>query len=94
LARLYIGGQMATLVSANAAKDKSKNKDFVDAINYRIKSAKSNLKMISSALPELTSFLASPNDANAQKVVSAMKDKDLSSAVSSLLPKSEDYKQE
>lgn len=91
-ARLFIGGQMAALVASNSVKDKSSNAKFQSVQDHRIATATKNLKAVAPSLPELKRFLASPNTSNAHKVVDAMKNKDLSRAVSGLLPKESNYK--
>jgi hypothetical protein len=91
LSRLFIEGQMAKLVSATAALSKSKHPGYVKAQKARAGAARSALGEVKS-VASLKAFLASPNDANARKVEAAIKGKDLTREVGSLLPSPGSYK--
>lgn len=88
LSRLFVEGQAAKLVSATQAANKSDHPKYKEAQQARIESAKKALANVA----EAKDFLADPSDANARKLVEAIKDKDLSAQVGSLLPAKDSYK--
>ncbi len=88
LARMFVEGQAAKLVSATQAANKSDHPKYKEAQQARIASATKALSNVA----EAKAFLADPSDANARKLVEAIKDKDLSAQVGSLLPAKDSYK--
>ena len=91
LARFFVTGQAAKLVSAVDASGKSSNADYKAAQDKRAAMAKEALSAVKS-VPEAAALVASPTEANARKLVAAIKDKDLSGEVGSLLPAESSYK--
>ena len=91
LARFYVVGQAAKLVSASAAAAKSDNPDYQAAQQTRISDATKALSAVTS-VPEAGALIASPSEANARKLVAAIQDKDLSGEVGSLVPAQSTYK--
>jgi hypothetical protein len=91
LARLFVTGQAAKLVSATKAIGKSDHAKYVDAQKKRVASASKALALVKS-VPEVKKLLASPTEANARAVVAAIKAKDLSGEVGKALPKKGSYK--
>ncbi len=88
LARMFVEGQAAKLVSAASAMNKSDHPKYKEAQKARFDSASKALANV----PEAKALLADPSDANARKLVEAIKDKDLSAQVGSLLPAKDSYK--
>lgn len=91
LARLFVTGQAAKLVSANGVMTKATDAAFKDAQQKRAKSAADALAALKS-VPEAAALVATPTEENARKLVTAIASKDLSAEVASLLPKPSDYK--
>ncbi len=91
LAEFFIIGQAAKLVSAVEVMNKSDNPKFRTAQEKRVTDARAALSAVKS-IPQAAALIASPNEANARKLVAAIKGKDLSAAVAKLLPKKDDYK--
>lgn len=91
-ARLYLGGQAATLVAASAVKGKVKNAKFNAAQDKRIQTARKALTAVKGAVPAAAKLLAKPTDANALAFEAAIQGKDLSAKVAALLPKESGYK--
>ena len=87
LARFYVVGQAAKLVSATSAVAKSDNADYQAAQQARIDGATKALSAVSS-VPEAAALVASPTEANARLLVAAIKEKDLSGEVGGMLPSS------
>ena len=91
LARTYVVGRAAMLVTATAAKDKSSSPAFKDAMQAEIKSATAALQAVKS-VPEAAALIAAPTDDNARKLAAAIATKDLTAEVGALLPKPDTYK--
>ena len=91
LARMFITGQAAKLVSAAEAIGKSDHAKYVAAQKERAASASKALALVTS-VPAVKTLLATPNEANARAVVAAIQDKDLSGEVGKALPKKGSYK--
>ena len=91
LARMFVIGRAAMLVTASGALTKSDNAAYQEAMQKEIDSAKAALTAVKS-VPEAAALVAEPTEANARKLVAAVADKDLTGEVSSLLPKPEEYK--
>jgi hypothetical protein len=91
LARMFVTGRAAMLVTATAALSKSDNATYKEAMQKQVQSATSDLKAVKS-VPEAAALVAAPTDANARKLVAAIEGKDLASEVKPLLPKPEEYK--
>ena len=83
LARLYVVGQAAALVSATAAIAKTDDPKYTAAQKKRI----ANATEVLSKLPEAASLLKSPSKAAGRAFTKAIKDKDLMGLVGSRLPK-------
>jgi hypothetical protein len=91
LARLFVTGQAAKLVSAAQAQAKSDNPDYQAAQKKRADDAVQVLSAVKS-VPEAQALVASPTDENARALVDAIADKDLSAEVGALLPDQASYK--
>jgi Cytochrome c554 and c-prime len=91
LARFFVAGRAAMLVTATQSLGKSDNPAYKEALQKEIASATTALSALKS-LPEAAALVASPNDDNARKLVAALAGKDVSAEVKSFLPKPEDYK--
>jgi hypothetical protein len=89
LARLAVTGHAAKLVSAAAAMAKSSDPAYQQAQQQRVDAAAAALSSLTS-VPEAAALVASPTEANAQALVKAIADKDLSAEVK--LPSSSSYK--
>ena len=91
LARMFVTGQAAKLVSATEAMGKSDHAKYVDAQKKRAASASEALALVKS-VPEVQKLLATPTEANARAAVAAIQDKDLSAEVGKALPAKDSYK--
>lgn len=91
LARMFVTGQAAKLVSASAAMGKASIAQYQEAQQKRIDSASQALGAVSS-VPEAAALVADPSEANARALVAAIQDKDLSGEVGGLLPDPGSYK--
>lgn len=85
LARFYVIGQAAKLVSAVGAASKSDHADYTAAQEKRAADAKKALSAVGS-VPEAAAFVADPTEVNARKLVAAIEGKDLSGEVGGMLP--------
>lgn len=92
LARLFVTGHAASLVSATAALGKTDHAKYAGAQKARIEAARAALEAISAAVPEAAALLSEPSDANARAVVEAILDKDLTQEVGGMLPGKGTYK--
>lgn len=92
LARLYVVGQAAALVSTASALKKTKHKKFVKAQTTRAKRAKKVLNALKSKVPEAGKLLAEPTDANGRALAVAVRKMDLTAIVGKMLPKKKKYK--
>lgn len=91
-AKLFLGGQAASLVYASQVEGKSQQADFVAAQKQRIANARKALEAVQGMIPEAKALLASPTEANALKFEAALAGKSVLSAVQGLLPAKADYK--
>jgi len=91
LARLFVTGKAAKLLSATQALEKSDHPRYVEAQQARIADAREGLSAVTS-VPEVQAFLADPTEDNALLLVEAIADKDLSGEVGGLLPPKSAYK--
>lgn len=89
LARLYVIGQAATLVSASAAAAKSSHPKYAALQKKRVQDAAKALQAVSD-VPEVATLLKQPNHDNARKLAESLKGKDLSAKVK--LPAKSSYK--
>lgn len=88
LARVYVIGQAAALVSATQVISKSSEAKYKEAQSKRVEIAKAALGGVS----EAAGLLAAPTRENAIKFVQSIAGKDLTGAVGSKLPAKSDYK--
>ena len=84
MARLYVIGQAAALVSAMQASSKSKHAKYVAAQNKRIATAKAILAKV----PDAAAFLSAPSADAGRALAAAIAKKDLTGAVGGSLPTS------
>ena len=89
LARMFVIGQVAKLVSADAAEKAGTDDAYKAFQKKRADDARQSLSVLSS-IPEVQALLDAPSDGTARKLADAIKDKDLSAEVGSMLPS--DYK--
>ncbi len=83
LARLFVAGQAAKLVSAtDASASAGADQQYKAAQMKRAEDAKAALKSV----PQASALIASPSDANAREMMDAIGAGDLSGAVGGLLP--------
>ena len=91
LARLFVEGQAATIVSATEAINKSSDTNYQKAQKKRIEDSARILSSLK-GIPEGAALVLEPNEANARKLVNAISEKDLTSIVGGLLPDKSKYK--
>jgi hypothetical protein len=91
LARFFVAGRAAMLVTATQALGKSDSPAYKEAMQKQIAAAKEALSAVKS-VPEAAALVAAPTEDNARKLVAALAGKDVSAEVKSFLPKPEDYK--
>ena len=91
LARMFVTGQAAKLVSATQAMSKSTDPTYQTAQKKRLEDSKTALSAVKS-VPEAAQLIANPTDELAKKLAEAIVDKDLSGEVGSLLPDKASYK--
>lgn len=91
LARLFVTGKAAQLVSASAAAAKSKHPKYTALQKKRAEDAVKSLQAVAD-LPEAAALLKSPSHDNARKLAESIKDKDLSAKVKAQLPAKSGYK--
>ena len=91
LARLFVEGQAAKLVSAAGAVAKSEHAKYVAAQEKRAADASAALGAVTS-VAEAAALIADPTADNARALVAAIADKDLTGEVGGLLPDEADYK--
>jgi len=82
MARLFVIGQAAALVSATDATKKTKHAKYAEAQQKRIAKAKEVLAKV----PEASALLASPSADSGRAFAAAIATKDLTGAVGNLLP--------
>jgi hypothetical protein len=91
LARFFVIGQAAKLVSATAAAGKSDHAKYVALQKKRAEEARKALAAVAD-LPEVKAVLDKPSADAARKLADALKDKDVSGKVKALLPAKGSYK--
>ena len=91
LARLFVVGQAAKLASATAAAGKSDNAKYAALQKKRAEDARKTLAAVAD-LPEVKAVLDKPTHDTARKLADALKDKDVSAKVKTLLPAKGGYK--
>jgi hypothetical protein len=91
LARNFVIGAAAKLVSAKAALGKSQHAAYQAAQQQRLTDATAVLSAVKS-VPEAAALLAAPTEANALKLVAAIAETDLSSEVGHLVPDPSTYR--
>ncbi len=91
LARNFVIGAAAKLVSAKAALGKSKHPAYQAAQKQRMSDATKVLSAVKS-VPEAAVLLAAPTEPNALKLAAAVADKDLSGEVGQIVPDRSSYK--
>jgi len=91
LARLFIAGQAAKLVSAAQAVARADHAGYKGAQQKRVVGAVVALSKLKS-VPEAATLISAPTEANARKLVAAVEGKDLSNEVKDLLPAKGSYK--
>jgi hypothetical protein len=91
LARFFVAGRAAMLVTATQALGKSDSPAYKEAMQKEIAASKEALGALKS-VPEAAALVATPNDDNARKLVAAIAGKDVSAEIKSFLPKPEEYK--
>jgi hypothetical protein len=80
LARVFVAGQAAKLVSATGAIKKATQEDYKAAQMKRAANAKAALDALKN-IPEVAALLSSPSEDNALKLMAAVKKMDLSGQV-------------
>ena len=91
LARLFVEGQAAKLVSASDATGKSNDTKYQEIQKKRATDATTALSLVKS-VPEASALVAQPNEAKARKLVEVIADKDLTGEVGGLVPDKSSYK--
>ncbi|MBI3881741.1 MAG: cytochrome c family protein [Verrucomicrobia bacterium] len=91
LARWFVTGRAAMLVTATAALKKSDDAGYQAALKKQITAATAALNAVKS-VPEAAALVAAPTEANARKLATAIAGRDLSAEVKALLPAPADYK--
>src|SRR5207244_11848300 len=91
LARLFVVGQAAKLVSATAAAGKSSHPKYGALQKKRAQDARSALQTVAD-VPEVAALLQQPTGDNARKLADALKSRDVSTKVKALLPAKNSYK--
>jgi hypothetical protein len=91
LARLFIVGQAAKLVSATTAATKSANPQYTALQKKREQDSRTALQTVAD-LPEVKAVLDKPTADSARKLADSLKGKDLSAKVKAQLPAKNTYK--
>jgi hypothetical protein len=91
LARLFVIGQAATLVSASAAASKSNHPKYAALQKKRAQDAAKALQNFAD-VPEVAALIKQPSPENGRKLADALKDKDLSAKAKPMLPAKNTYK--
>jgi Cytochrome c554 and c-prime len=91
LARLFVIGQAAKLVSATAAAGKSDHAKYVALQKKRTDDARKALAAVAD-LPEVKAVLDKPTHDAGRKLADALKDKDVSGKVKAMVPAKGSYK--
>jgi hypothetical protein len=87
MARMFVIGQAANLVSASAAVSKSGHAGYKAAQQKKIAAATKVLKSVAGQVAAAGKVVASPTSDNGRALAAAIADKDLSGAVGGNLPK-------
>jgi hypothetical protein len=82
LSRLFVAGQVAKLVSATEAANKTEDAQYKAAQMKRASDAKAVLQ----AVPQAAALIKSPSDANARKMMQAIGQQDLTGQVGGQIP--------
>lgn len=91
LARTFVIGRAALLVTTTAAQNKSTSPVYKEAMQTEIKATTVALQAVKS-VPEAAALLAAPTEDNARKLAAAIATKDLTAEVGAMLPKPDTYK--
>jgi len=91
LARLYIVGQAAKLVSATVAASKSSSPKYAALQKKREEESRTSLQAVAD-MAEVKAVLDKPTADSARKLADALKGKDLSAKVKAQLPAKNTYK--
>ena len=91
LARLYVIGQAAKLVSATLASTKASGAQYATLQKKRIQDARTALAAVAD-LPEVKAVLDKPSHDSARKLADALKSKDVTAKVKTQLPAKSSYK--
>ncbi|MBL8671878.1 MAG: cytochrome c family protein [Alphaproteobacteria bacterium] len=92
LSRLFLTGQAAALVAVAQSAPKIQSAKFQAVAKPRGDKARAALDAVKGQVPEAGALLGQPTEANAKAFVKAIQGKDLSAAVSSMLPAPNTYK--
>lgn len=92
LARMFITGHAAALVQVADSKGKINNAKYTETLKKVEDDARKALDAIKGTVPETNALLSTPTEDNAKKVVAAIKDKDLTAQVGSLIPPKNTWK--
>ena len=90
LARMFVTGHAAALVQVTAVAGKVSNAKYNDTLKKIEADARAALDGVKGAVTEAATLLATPNDANARKLIEAIAGKDLTAQVK--LPAASTYK--
>ncbi len=82
LARLFVAGQVAKLVSATEAAARTEDAEYKAAQMKRAADAKAVLQ----AVPQAAALIETPSDANARKMMQAIDQQDLTGLVGGVIP--------
>ena len=88
MARMFVIGQAANLVSASAALSKTDHAGYKAAQQKKIAAATEVLNSVAGEVPEAGKVVASPTAENGRALAAAIASKDLSGTVGKNLPKS------
>lgn len=87
LARVYVVGQVASLVYAAEAIKKARDESYIAKQKIRIATATRALTAVQDRLVEAKALLAEPSEENGRKFTKALVDQDLSEVFADFLPK-------
>lgn len=91
LARFFVAGRAAMLVTATEALNKSDSPAYKAAMEKQIAGAREALSALKD-IPEAAALLAAPTDDHARRLVAALSGRDVSAEVKAFLPAAGDYK--
>jgi hypothetical protein len=92
LSRTFITGHAAGLVLVATSLGKGSNPKYEETLKKIEASARAALDTVKGQVPEAATLLSQPTEANARKLVEAIKGKDLYAQVRALLPAKNTYK--